>query len=122
MSNEQEVWDAFCEQLKSSGKVIMRDDLATTAFDRAEGLRYMARLAKAGLDTFCELTGPKYPVLRPQADMVKMGLDNPDNYYIGASINAKYDYRIRGNRGTIHFLGFAAQAQNFAVRLSLIHI
>ena len=116
MSNEQAVWDAFCEQLKAAGKVIMRDDLPTTAFDRAEGLRYMARLTKAGLDTFCELTGPKYPVFRPQADMVKMGLDNPDNYYVGASIDAKYDYRIRGNRGTIHFLGFAAQAQNFAAR------
>ena len=85
MSNEQAVWDAFCEQLKAAGKVIMRDDLPTTAFDRAEGLRYMARLTKAGLDTFCELTGPKYPVFRPQADMVKMGLDNPDNYYVGGA-------------------------------------
>lgn len=116
MATEQDIWDAFCDQLKEAGKVIMRDDLPTTEFDRAEGLRYMARLTKAGLDTFCELTGPKYPVLRTQADMVKMGLDNPDNYYVGASINSKYDYKITGNRGTIHFLGFAAQAQNFAAR------
>ena len=119
LSKEQKIWNAFCEQLKEAGNVIMREDLPTTEFDRAEGLRYMARLTKAGLDTFCELTGPKYPVLRPQADMVKMGLDNPDNYYVGASINAKYDYRITGNRGTIHFLGFAAQAQNFAARNKL---
>ena len=116
MSSQQEIWNAFCDQLKEAGNVIMRDDLPTTQFDKAEGLRYMARLTKAGLDTFCELTGPKYPVLRTQADMVKMGLDNPDNYYVGASINAKYDYKITGNRGTIHFLGFAAQAQNFAAR------
>ena len=45
-----------------------------------------------------------------------MGLDNPDNYYVGASINAHYDYRIRGNRGTIHYMSFAAQNQNFAAR------
>ena len=103
MSNEQAIWEAFCDQLKAAGKVIMRDALPTSEFDRGEGLRYMARLTKAGLDTFCELTGPMYPVLRTQPDMVKMGLDNPDNYYVGASINAKYDYKITGNRGTIHF-------------------
>jgi hypothetical protein len=48
--------------------------------------------------------------------MVKMGLDNPDNFYLGASINSHYTYRIRGNRGTIHYMSFAAQNQNFAAR------
>ena len=46
--------------------------------------------------------------------MVKMGLDNPDNFYQGASIDPQYDYRIRANRGTIHYMSFAAQNQNFA--------
>ncbi len=116
MAREQDIWNAFCDQLKEAGNVIGREGLHANDFDRTEGLRYLARLTKAGLDTFCELTGPKHPLLRTQPDMVKMGLDNPDNYYVGASINAKYDYRIRGNRGSIHFLGFAAQAQNFASR------
>jgi len=46
--------------------------------------------------------------------LVKMGLDNPDNYYVSASVNSRHRYRIRGRRGTIHYLSFAAQSQNFA--------
>ena len=45
-----------------------------------------------------------------------MGLDNPDNYYVSAAVNGRYKYRIRGKRGTIHYLSFAAQNQNFAAR------
>jgi hypothetical protein len=45
-----------------------------------------------------------------------MGLDNPDNHYLNASVNGRYDYRIRGHRGSIHYLSFAAQNQNFAAR------
>jgi hypothetical protein len=49
-------------------------------------------------------------------DGVRMGLDNPDNFYVSASVNPAYTYRIRGHRGTIHYLSFAAQNQNFAAR------
>ena len=55
-------------------------------------------------------------MFRPLPDLVKMGLDNPDNYYVSASIDPRRDYRIRGRRGTIHYLSFAAQNQNFAAR------
>ncbi|TMA31671.1 MAG: DUF1214 domain-containing protein, partial [Deltaproteobacteria bacterium] len=55
-------------------------------------------------------------MFRPLPEMVKMGLDNPDNYYVSASIDPRRDYRIRGRRGTIHYLSFAAQNQNFAAR------
>src|SRR5512134_1084349 len=48
--------------------------------------------------------------------MVKMGLDNPDNFYRSASVDPRLDYRIRGRRGSIHYLSFAAQNQNFAAR------
>ena len=108
------IWEAFCDQLKSAGKILQRDDLELNDFDQVEGLRYLARLTRAGLNTFTELTGPKHPLFTTQPYMVKMGLDNPDNYYVGASIKPEFDYRIRGNRGTIHYLGFAAQSQNFA--------
>ena len=96
--------------------MIAREDLGTTPFDRAEGLRYLSRLLAAGLSSFVEATGPAHPVFRPLPEMVKMGLDNPDNYYVSASIDPRRDYRIRGQRGTIHYLSFAAQNQNFAAR------
>jgi hypothetical protein len=111
-----EAWGEFCDLLKQAGDVILREDLDTSVFDRGEGLRYLGRLLRAGLYTFGENNGPKHPVFRTMPDMVKMGLDNPDNYYLGASINPKLTYRIKGKRGTIHYLSFAAQDQNFAKR------
>jgi len=109
-------WREFCDLLAKAGDVLVREDLETTPFDRAEGLRYLSRLLRAGLVSFVEGTGPAHPVFRALPDMVKMGLDNPDNYYLSASIDPRRDYRIRGHRGTIHYLSFAAQNQNFAAR------
>ena len=109
-----EAWNEFCDLLKKAGEVVLREDLDTSAFDRGEGLRYLSRLLRCGFYSFAEGTGPLHPEFRTMPDLVKMGLDNPDNYYVSASVNARYRYRIRGNRGTIHYLGIAAQSQNFA--------
>lgn len=111
-----EAWTDFCELLKKAGDVILNEELTTDPFDRAEGLRYLSRLLRAGLMSFVEHPGPLHPEFRPMSPLVKMGLDNPDNYYVSASVNPRYSYRIRGNRGTIHYLSIAAQNQNFAAR------
>lgn len=111
-----EAWVEFCNLLKKAGDVILREDLGTSAFDRAEGLRYLGRLLRAGLFSFSENPGPEYPFFRTMPEGVKMGLDNPDNYYRSAAVNPRYDYRIRGNRGSIHYMSFAAQNQNFAAK------
>ena len=111
-----EAWNEFCDLLKKAGDVILRDELETSVFDRAEGMRYLGRLLRAGLTSFSENTGPEYPYFRAMPELVKMGLDNPDNYYVSASVSAQNTYRIRGRRGTIHYLSFAAQNQNFAAR------
>jgi hypothetical protein len=111
-----EAWSEFCELLKKAGEVILREDLETSDFDRGEGHRYLSRLLRAGLHSFAEGTGPVHAEFRPMPPLVKMGLDNPDNFYVSASVDPRYDYRIRGKRGTIHYLSFAAQSQNFAAR------
>jgi hypothetical protein len=95
-------WNEFCTLLAKAGAVVTREDLDTTPFDRAEGLRYLTRLLTAGFTSFVEATGPAHPVFRALPDVVKMGLDNPDNHYVSASIDARRDYRIRGHRHTIH--------------------
>ena len=109
-------WTEFCDLLKKAGDVVLREDLETTAFDRAEGLRYLTRLLRAGFTSFAENLGPRHPIFRPMPELVKMGLDNPDNYYVSAGVNPQLRYRIRGNRGSIHYMSFAAQNQNFAAR------
>ena len=47
---------------------------------------------------------------------IKLGLDNPDNYYVSASVSPQYTYRIRGNRRSIHYLSFAAQIRTLRPR------
>ncbi len=111
-----EAWTEFCETLKRAGDVLLRDDLDTDLFDRGEGLRYLSRLLRAGLMAFQETQGPRHPTFRTLPPLVKMGLDNPDNFYLSATVHPKYRYRIRGERGTVRYLSFAAQSQNFAAR------
>ena len=47
-------------------------------FSQAEGMRYLTRLTRAGLEAFVEYTDPAFPVLRRMVhETVKMGADNP---------------------------------------------
>jgi hypothetical protein len=48
-----------------------------------------------------------------------MGADNPDNLYQNAPISGKYEYRISGRRGNVHYLGFGTQAGNYGATGSL---
>jgi hypothetical protein len=114
--DDASAWGEFCDLLKKAGDVLLREDLQLSTFERAEGHRYLGRLLRAGLLSFGENTGPRHPAFRTLPEMVKMGLDNPDNYYLSASVSGDLSYRLRGRRGSIHYLSFAAQNQNFAAR------
>ncbi len=114
-----ETWGEFCDLLKQAGEVLHREDIGANTFELAEGHRYLGRLLRAGLMAFGERNPPEFPMFRSMPDGVKMGLDNPDNYYVSATVSGKNTYRVRGKRGTIHYLSFAAQNQNFAARKSI---
>jgi hypothetical protein len=113
-------WEEFCDSLKAAGSVILGDGSPQDPFDRAEGFRYLARLTRAGLESFLECADPLAPELRCVAhETVKMGADNPDNYYQSAPVNGKCEYKISGTRGTVHYLGFGSQAGNYGATGSL---
>ncbi len=110
-----ESWEAFCETLKAAGKTILADDQPDTPLDRAEGFRYLTRLTRAALETFVEYADPRAPALhRPVHETAKIGADNPDNYYQHATISGEFEYKITGQRGTIHYLDFATQSAGVA--------
>jgi len=107
-------WAEFCDTLKAAGAVVLGDGTPQTPFDRAEGFRYLTRLLRAALETFVEDADPLAPeLLRTAHETVKMGNDNPDNFYQNAPISGRHEYRIRGTRGTVHYLGFGTQAGNY---------
>jgi hypothetical protein len=107
-------WDEFCEQLKLAGAVLHQPGTPQDPFQQAEGVRYLSRLTRAGLEAFVEYSDPAFPVLRRMVhETVKMGADNPDNYYFNAQISGEYEYRITGKRNTVHYIGFFTQNGNY---------
>jgi hypothetical protein len=113
-------WSDFCDALKAAGSVVLDDRAPLTVFDRAEGYRYLTRLTRAALETFLEDSDPLAPeLLRTCHETIKMGADNPDNYYQNAPISGKYEYRITGKRNTVHYLGFGTQEGNYGATGSL---
>lgn len=108
-------WEEFCDALKGAGQTILAEGSPDNPLDRAEGFRYLTRLTRAALEAFVEFNDPLAPVLtRPVHETAKIGADNPDNYYQHAVISGAHDYRIRGRRGTIHYLDFGTQSDGVA--------
>lgn len=113
-------WAEFCDTLKAAGQVLLDPRMPADPFHRAEGLRYLSRLTRAALETFVEDADPTAPeLLRTCHETIKMGADNPDNYYQNAPVSGKYEYRITGTRGTVHYLGFGTQEGNYGATGSL---
>jgi hypothetical protein len=107
-------WSEFCDALKSAGDIVLDSSAPSDVFNRAEGFRYLSRLVRASLETFIEYADPAAPELRRTAhETIKMGADNPDNYYQNAPVSGRFEYRITGNRGTVHYLGLGTQAGNY---------
>jgi hypothetical protein len=107
-------WEEYCDTLKAAGASLNFPGTPGDPFNQAEGYRYLSRLVRAGLEGFMEDADPRVPTLkRTVHETVKMGADNPDNYYQNASISGAYEYRIRGNRGTVAYLAFATQAGHY---------
>lgn len=92
-------WDAFCEDLKQAGRQLIREDLPLDELDAAEGLRYLSRLLRTGLERHVEGADPADVHLHSLCDerIKGFGGDNPDTRYFGATISADYDYRLNGD-------------------------
>jgi hypothetical protein len=97
-----------------AGNVVLGPNTPSDPLNRMEGFRYLSRITRAGLQTFVEHNDPLAPVLqRVVHETAKMGADHPDNYYQNAAISGDHEYRIWGNRGTVHYLGFFTQKGNY---------
>ena len=109
-----QAWDEFCDTLKAAGASLNFPGAPRDSFNQAEGYRYLTRLTRAGLEAFVEYSDANAPVIHRVAhETVKLGADNPDNYYQTARIDGRYDYRITGRRNTVHYLGFGTQIGHY---------
>src|SRR5574340_693315 len=96
------LWDEFCERLKRTGHLVI-DAAPDDAFERAEGLRYVGRIAKHALQVFIEAGDPAAPVVT--TGLPKLGGDNPDYVYAKAPLSGRFEYRLRGSMGDVSYLG-----------------
>ncbi len=109
-----ETWRQFCGMLEEAGEAVLAEVDDANPLDVAEGHRYLTRLLRGAFETFIEFGDPRAPVLRRTChETIKMGADNPDNHYWYASVNGKFEYRVYGSRGTVHYLGLGTQSGNY---------
>jgi hypothetical protein len=100
-------WREFCRALERAGDTILQAGTPDDAFQRAEGLRYLTRLLRAGLDSHVESSDPRHPRFYQLAnETIKIGNDNPDNVYHNANLDGGLTYRIQGERGSVPYLTF----------------
>ena len=111
-------WSEFCDTLKAAGGALVAPGAPQDAFNQAEGYRYLARLARAGLENFLECSDVEAPQLcaianGSRAARICIGSDNPDNLYENATIDGGLEYVVTGTRGTVQYLGFGTQSGQY---------
>jgi hypothetical protein len=101
-------WADFCDALRRAGEVVDRPRSPRTPLDRAEGYRYLSRLARLALEKFVEHADPLAPrFYQLSHETAKIGADNPDSLYQNAALSGAHEYRIRGTRGTVSYLSLS---------------
>jgi len=107
-------WEEYCDTIKAAGTAMLFPGSPKDAFNQVEGYRYLSRLVRGGLEAFIEYADPQFPKFQRMVhETVKLGADNPDNFYVSARIDGRYSYRIWGKRGTVFYLGFATQLADY---------
>jgi hypothetical protein len=100
-------WREFCDLLADAGAAILADGNPADPLDRAEGFRMLTRLLRGALESKLEYGRSALPELICTChETIKIVGENPDNHYLGASLDGKYDYRIWGTRGEAKWISF----------------
>ena len=111
-------WEAFCDQLKAAGRNAL-DAAPPNDFDRAEGLRYVTRLARAFMRSALEDADPA--LARLNLESPKIGLDNPDYVYGSARLSSAFEYRLRGRMNDAQLLGVGTYSGGLGTPKGLIN-
>ncbi|KJS09777.1 MAG: hypothetical protein VR73_01055 [Gammaproteobacteria bacterium BRH_c0] len=113
-------WEAFCDELKKSGREILQAGTDMDEVTRADGLRYLGRLMRGGVEKFVEYGDPADPMAyKIYHEKIKWGFDNPDSIYNMATISGDRDYVLTGNRGTVNYFNISTMAMGVDGRAAI---
>lgn len=106
-TNNESIWEDFCESLKKAGGLLRREDMPADARHQAMGPRYLAGLLDSAIDLWINAADRDRPMLLTYFNNWKgWALANPDGHYLRARLRGDATYRVWGKRGTIPYLGF----------------
>lgn len=117
-------WEALLAELRRAGTLVNEKEAPANDRDRSEGWRHLAALLRLGVGEM-RPGDPDRPRFGWNDGSGKWGLDCADALYAQAPVRAGAVYRVRGSRGSVHFMGFqligrmAAMADLDADTLSL---
>lgn len=98
MTDALDAWRTWCARLAAVGESLFAEGAPDDALARAEGVRYLARMAALGLQQGTDLEDPDFPVLyRLNDEITKWAGPNVDNVYLAASVRAPHVYRLHGS-------------------------
>lgn len=111
-----QAWRDFCGRLAEAGEIVLQPAAPATPLDRAEGWRYLSRLARIALEMNVEFANPDFPIFYAASDTNrKIGADNPDNVYLNATVSGDREYRISGTRGSIAYFSIGSKANRYHI-------
>jgi hypothetical protein len=106
----KEAWGAFCDQLKSAGDLVFKDNNPATPLQRVDGFRYLTQNLSQAFDLGLETKDTRYPALHLFCSPTrKLGSDNADCIYMQAWIDGEQTYKISGRKGTARMWNIAVQ-------------
>lgn len=108
-----QAWDDFCETLRRTGHEIDKWGGEPNELDRTEWYRYLSRVLRNGLERFVENCEPDRPRLRDVPFRFSVNATCPDqDHLLTEWFDGSHDYRVFGNRGTVHYFVMAAWRAN----------
>jgi hypothetical protein len=106
-----DAWRRFCERLAEAGSLVLRDSVPASPQVRAEGYRYLAQQLAHAVQSVLGGSDPARPHLDLLADRVRRwGTLCSDAKAHETPLRDDLTYRIRGTRGTAHYLSFQVTA------------
>ena len=107
MDPAAQAWSDFCRTLDAAGQEVLRTGETAMPVSQAEGLRYLTRLLRSGVEKFIEYSDPDAPFLgNVYNEKLKWGLDNPDSLYAMCNLHGGAIYEITGNAGSVNYFNF----------------
>jgi hypothetical protein len=110
-----EAWKEMLAELERAGSFVVGKGAPETQLDQAEGWLHLASLLRLGAGEMMVTVDPDRPRFEWNDGTGKWGLDCADALYAQTAVRAGNVYRVRGRRGSVHFLGLQLVARMRAV-------